>query len=280
MNYNNTLFNIRYLCGGKLAAIALLLCAAAANGAQPDTTQINPKATETWEPVPQVVSPGMGGAPPSDAIVLFAGNDLSAWEKGVGASDTYADFGEFLQKLQKPGEPIQWNVDEGIMTVRPGAGYIKTKQAFGDAQLHIEWRSPTEPLKEGQNRGNSGVFFQGLYEVQVLDSYQHQTYSNGQAAAVYKQVPPLVNASLPPGEWQAYDIIFTAPIFGSGGSMVSPARVTVIHNGVLVQNNAAIWGPTTYRGIPIYRAHTEKLPLVLQDHNELVSFRNIWVREL
>jgi len=280
MKKNNSVFSNKKFWWGHTASMLLLLVAGSAMGAGLAFDKIDPMATEIWEPVPAVVTPGDGGAPPSDAIVLFGGSDLSAWEKGVGASDTYADFGEFLQKIQKPGEPIEWNVKDGNMTVNPGTGYIKSKQAFGDVQLHVEWKSPTKPLKEGQNRGNSGIFFQGLYEVQVLDSYQHQTYVNGQAGAVYKQVGPLVNASLPPGEWQTYDIVFTAPVFGNDGRVVSPARVTVIHNGVLVQNNVSIWGPTTYRGVPNYRAHPSKLPLVLQDHNELVSYRNIWIREL
>ena len=277
--------NIGFFCNGvywlgNIASIILLLVAGAVSAAGLAVDQMDPRVTELWSPVPGAVTPGDKGGPPSDATVLFDGVDISAWEKGVGAADTYADFGEFLQKLQKPGEPIEWDVKDGNMTVGAGTGYIKSKKTFGDVQLHVEWRSPAKPLKEGQNRGNSGIFLQGLYEVQVLDSYQHQTYSNGQAAAVYKQLPPLVNASLPPGEWQTYDIIFTAPVFGNEGDVVSPARLTVIHNGVLVQNNVSVWGPTTYRGLPAYRAHPAKLPLVLQDHNELVSYRNIWIREL
>ncbi|NHN37354.1 DUF1080 domain-containing protein [Pseudomaricurvus alcaniphilus] len=263
-----------------MVSLGFLLLTAVANGAGTATGQVDPQATEIWNSVPVVVTPGAGSAPPSDAIILFDGSNHSAWEKGVGAADTYTDFAEFLQKLKKPGDPIAWDVKDGSMTVKPGSGYIKSKQAFGDVQLHVEWKSPNKLLKEGQDRGNSGIFLQGLYEVQVLDSYQHQTYSNGQAAAVYKQVSPLVNASLPPGQWQTYDIIFTAPVFGSTGNLVAPARVSVIHNGVLVQNNVSIWGPTTYRGVPLYRQHPAKLPLVLQDHNELVSFRNIWLREL
>ncbi len=264
----------------SFVAVVLMLLILMANAAEPAAEQIDPAATEDWSSVPVVVSPGVGGAPPSDAIILFDGSDLSAWETGAGASDTYARLSEFLQKLQQPGDPVEWDIKQGNLLVKPGSGYIKTKRTFADMQLHVEWKSPEKPLKEGQNRGNSGIFLQGLYEIQVLDSYQHQTYSNGQAGAVYKQTGPLVNASLPPGQWQTYDIIFTAPVFGSAGNLISPARVTVMHNGVLVQNNVSIWGPTTYRGLPVYREHPTALPLVLQDHNELVSYRNIWIREL
>ncbi len=220
-----------------------------------------PEVTEVHEPVPPVVTPGTGTAPPSDAIVLFDGKDLSQWEKGSG-------------------EPAPWEVGDGAFTVVPGTGGIQTKQGFGDVQLHIEWRSPEVVKGDGQGRGNSGVFFMGRYEVQVLDSYDNHTYPNGQAASVYKQHIPLVNACRKPGEWQTYDIIFTAPKFNEHGRVSHPARVTVIHNGVLVQNNVELWGTTQYIGLPTYTKHEDKLPLGLQDHGDLVSFRNIWVREL
>ena len=220
----------------------------------------DPKLTEVWEPEPEVVKPGDGTAPPSDAIVLFDGSNLNEWEGMKGKA--------------------QWTVEGGIMTVKPQTGAIKTKRAFGDVQLHIEWRAPSKIEGEGQGRGNSGIFFQEKYEVQVLDSYQNRTYSNGQAGSIYKQHIPLVNACRPPGEWQTYDIIYQAPLFKSDGSLGRPARVTVIHNGVLIQNNVALKGPSLYIGKPKYEAHPEKLPLTLQDHNNPVSYRNIWIREL
>ncbi|MFY0624764.1 MAG: DUF1080 domain-containing protein [Reichenbachiella sp.] len=223
--------------------------------------QKDPKTTELWEPVPSKVTAGENRSAPSDAIVLFDGKDLSMFQS-------------------KDGEKAMWDVQEGVVTVKPGAGVISTKQKFGDCQLHIEWRSPLSDDGEGQSKGNSGVFLMGRYEVQVLDSYESKTYANGQASSIYKQHIPLVNACRPTGEWQSYDIIFTAPIFGTSGRVVSPARVTVLHNGVLVQNNVSIWGPTAYIGSPLYKKHENKGSLVLQDHGDLVSFRNIWIREL
>ncbi|RMG66439.1 MAG: DUF1080 domain-containing protein, partial [Bacteroidetes bacterium] len=199
--------------------------------------------------------------PPSDAIVLFDGKDLTNWESGDGS-------------------PAKWTVSDGAMTVAPGTGSIRTKMGFGDMQLHIEWRSPSEITGDGQGRGNSGIFLMSTYEIQVLDCYENRTYSNGQAASVYKQHIPLANACLPPGEWQTYDIIFMAPIFGDDGQLRRPATVTVLHNGVLVQNHVTIRGDTPYKGLPTYHAHASRLPLLLQDHGNLVSFRNIWVREL
>jgi hypothetical protein len=222
-----------------------------------------PEATEVWEPVPKIVTPGKTNSdPPSDAIVLFGGSDLSAWVS------------------ERDGSFPKWQVENGTFTVVKGTGGIKTKQGFGDVQVHIEWRSPSEVKGEGQGRGNSGLFLMGQYEVQILDSYNNKTYSNGQAASIYKQHVPLANATRPPGEWQTYDVFFTAPRFNKDGHVVSPARVTVIHNGVLVQHNVEIKGGTSYIGIPTYKAHGDKLPIHLQDHGDPVSFRNIWVREL
>lgn len=220
-----------------------------------------PEVTEVHEPVPPVVTPGEGTAPPSDAIILFDGTDLSKW-------------------TGQNGDPAPWKVKDGAITVVPGTGGIQTKQGFGDVQLHLEWKSPEIVEGEGQGRGNSGVFMMGRYEVQVLDSYDNYTYPNGQAASVYKQHIPLVNACRKPGEWQTYDIIFTAPGFNEQGRVTHPARVTVIHNGVIVQNNVELWGTTKYIGLPAYTKHDDKLPLGLQDHGDLVSFRNIWIREL
>ncbi len=240
-------------------AAAMLIAVAAA---QERTELPPPEETEAWKPVPAVVDPGRPGhgPPPSDAIVLFDGTDLSEWQGRDGAA--------------------RWKVADGAMTVRPGTGSITTKRGFGDVQLHIEWRTPAEIVGESQGRGNSGVFLMGLYEVQVLDSWENPTYVNGQAASVYKQHIPLVNASRGPGEWQAYDIIFTAPRFGADGDLESPATVTVLHNGVLVQNHVTLEGPTVFRGKPRYEAHADRLPLMLQDHRNDVSYRNIWIREL
>ncbi len=218
------------------------------------------QVTERWEPVPPTVTPGDDDAPPSDAIVLFDGSDLDVWE-AVG------------------GGPAGWQVAEGAMTVSPGTGDIRTRVDFEDVQLHVEWRTPAKIEGEGQGRGNSGVFLMERYEVQVLDSYQNPTYANGQAASIYKQHIPLVNASRPPGEWQSYDILFTAPRFNDAGRMVSPAQVTVLHNGVLVQHGAVLQGETEYVGAPGYKAHGPA-PVRLQDHSNPVSYRNIWVRRL
>ena len=223
--------------------------------------EVDPKLTEVWEPEPKVVTPGDGTAPPSDAIVLFDGTDFDEW--------TGVDGGE-----------VKWVLEDGAMTVKPKSGMISTKKVFGDVQLHIEWRSPKIVEGESQGRGNSGIFLQGLYELQVLDSYQNRTYSNGQAGSIYKQHIPLVNVCRGPGEWQTYDVIYQAPLFKADGSLGRPARMTVIHNGVLIQNNVALEGPTVYRGKAKYEAHGEKLSLMLQDHSNPVSFRNIWVREL
>jgi hypothetical protein len=233
---------------------------------------VNPRAADLqkWaihdetRPMPPVVNPGPAGpsAPvPSDAIVLFGGKDLSGW--------THAK-----------GEPARWQVRDGYMEVVKGAGAIQTKAGFGDCQLHVEWAAPAPPVGIGQDRGNSGVFFMNLYEVQVLDSYESKTYADGMVSAIYGQFPPLVNATRRPGEWQFYDIVFHAPRFGAGGALLSPARMTVFHNGILVHDNDELTGPTGHRVRPPYKAHADKLPLGLQDHGHPVRFRNIWIREL
>lgn len=247
--------NRGFMAGGLAAAVMTAAAAAQERDALPP-----PEETEIWKPAPAVVAPGRPGRPPSDAVVLFDGADLSAWRGRDGAAP--------------------WKVADGALTVRPGAGNLTTKQAFGDVQLHVEWRAPAEIVGESQGRGNSGVFLMGLYEVQVLDSWQNPTYVNGQAASVYKQHVPLVNASRAPGEWQTYDIIFTAPRFTDEGALERPAAMTVLHNGVLVQNHVTLEGPTVFRGAPRYEAHADRLPLMLQDHRNEVSYRNIWVREL
>jgi hypothetical protein len=204
---------------------------------------------------PPVVNPGPTAGPPSDAIVLFDGKDLSAWEGGEN-----------------------WLVKDGIAVCRGGG--ITTKQSFGDCQIHVEWSAPTQIEGEGQGRGNSGVYIMGKYEVQILDSYHNKTYYDGQAGAIYKQSPPMVNAMRPPGQWNTFDILFTAPKFQADGSVHSPACVTVLHNGVVVQNHFELQGGSSWHMPPAYEAHPAKLPIHLQDHGNPVQFRNIWVREI
>jgi hypothetical protein len=220
----------------------------------------DPKATEVWEPEPKVVTPGNNGAAPSDAIILFDGKSSSNWSS-------------------LDGTEAKWTVGDGALTVAKGTGDIKTKQAFGDIQLHIEWRTPAKVEGEGQGRGNSGIFLQERYELQVLDSYKNRTYSNGQAGSIYKQTPPLVNPTKGPGEWQVYDVVYIAPKFNTDGTLKSAGRITAFLNGVLVQHNTEIQGTTEYIGKPKVIAH-EKGSLKLQDHGNPTSFRNIWVREL
>ncbi len=219
------------------------------------------QVTELWEPVPPPVSTGLTGSAPSDAIVLFDGTDLSEWESVKG------------------GEAA-WRIEpDKAVTVVARTGDIRTKKSFTDIQLHVEWRTPRIVSGDSQGRGNSGVFLMERYEVQVLDSFNNPTYANGQAASVYKQHIPLVNASKGPGEWQVYDIIFTAPRFGRNNRLSQPATMTVLHNGVVVQNHVTIQGPTSFVGEPNYTVHGAA-PLSLQDHGNPVSYRNMWVREL
>ncbi len=245
----------------KKVSLIFLLYLVTAHFTSAFSQHIDPKLTEVWEPVPPIVTPGKScNEPSSDAIILFDGKDLNEW-------------------TNKDGAPAEWIVEGGAMTVKPRTGVIKTKQKFGDVQLHIEWRTPAEVKGEGQGRGNSGIFLMERYELQVLDSYNNVTYSNGQAGSIYKQGIPLVNACRPPGEWQTYDIVFMAPVFTEKGALKSPARITVFQNGVLIQNNFEILGPTVYTGIPRYEPHG-KASLVLQDHGNPVSYRNIWIREL
>jgi Domain of Unknown Function (DUF1080) len=219
-------------------------------------------------PQPAVVDPGQFstqdqvGKAPSDAVVLFDGKDLSQW-------------------VAMDGTPTKWVVKNNAMECVPGSGYIRTLQNFGDCQLHVEFATPAKPEGEGQARGNSGVFFgMDRYEVQILDSYANPTYADGSAGSVYGQYPPLVNASRRPGQWQTYDILYSAPRFDTDGKLVSPARLTVLHNGVLIQNNVELTGPTSWLQRTPYRAHPEKLPIALQDHGNPIRFRNVWIREL
>ena len=239
---------------------------------QQNATQAKPQDTEMWEPVPKVVTPGSEcGAAPSDAIILFDGKNLDEW---VSAKDR--------------STPAKWIVSNGIVTVNKDAGNIETKRTFRNYQLHLEWRVPENIAGSGQARGNSGLFLASTgpgdagYELQILDSYNNPTYVNGQAASIYKQSIPLVNPNRRPGEWQTYDVVWTAPVFNADGSLKTPAYVTALFNGVLVQNHFALKGETRYIGQPFYKAF-DGAPIKLQAHgdpSEPISFRNIWVREL
>ncbi len=262
--------------GSRIAAFTLvsLLAWTAAAGQTPAGQapgKPRPQDTEVWEPVPKVVVPGQKeDAPPEDAIVLFDGKSLEQW---VNTKDK---------------SPAAWTVADGVITVNKKAGNIETKRTFTNYQLHLEWRVPQVISGTGQGRGNSGLFLASTgpgdagYELQILDSFENKTYSNGQAGSVYKQSIPLVNATRKPGEWQQYDVIWTAPTFNADGSLKSPARVTAFHNGVLIQNNFELKGETVYIGSPQYKKHGPSA-IKLQAHgdpSEPISFRNIWVREL
>lgn len=245
--------------------LGLLAVSAALLHAAPDPNWLD---HDRDRPQPVVVTPGtpstqeQPGLPPSDATVLFDGKDTGAW-------------------VSMDGSPTKWVAKDGALECVPGSGYIRSYQSFGDCQLHVEWASPNPPHSDSQGRGNSGVFFGfGRYEVQVLDSYQNKTYADGSAASIYGQYPPMVNACLPPGKWQAYDIVWTAPRFAADGTLLAKAHLTIFHNGVLVQNNIELTGPVPWIGRPPYQAHAERLPIAFQDHGNPVRFRNVWVREL
>jgi Domain of Unknown Function (DUF1080) len=243
------------------AAVVLL-----ASGLLHAQSQTQWKPHDMNRPAPAVVDPGTAsteekaGRPPADAVVLFNGKDLSQWQ-------------------HKDGSAAKWKIGDGYFEAVPKTGYIYTKQPFGDCQLHVEFWEPSPAKGEGQDRGNSGVFLMGLYEIQVLDSYENRTYADGQAGAVYGQYPPLVNVSRRPGQWQTYDIVFHGPRFAANEQVSKKARVTVFQNGVLVQDNVEIQGSTA-TPTPEYKQQPDKLPLALQDHNHPVRYRNIWVREL
>jgi hypothetical protein len=254
-----------------LAAVCHSLVRAQAPAATSTAEPTDPKATEQWEPVPNRVMPGDAvGAPPSDAIVLFDGRSLDPWE------------------TSKDHSPARWKVHDGVVTVDKPSGNIQTKQLFHNYQLHLEWSVPEGITGEGQARGNSGVFLASTgpgdegYEIQILDSWKNKTYVNGQAASIYKQAPPLVNSMRPPGQWQTYDVIWTAPVFAGDGAVKTPGFVTVFHNGVLVQNHTELAGETVYIGRPKYKPFAAAA-IKLQAHGDPsppISFRNIWVRKL
>lgn len=253
----------------KKIALALTLlsavCAQAQEKKYPEPEAMRPGMTEFWTPQRKVVTPGdiKTNSAPSDAIVLFDGKDLSAWHNGNG-------------------EPAGWTVKNGIVTVDKTKGDIVTRQSFGSYQLHLEWCVPVDIDYDGQSRGNSGVYMQDKYEVQILDCYNNETYINGMTGSIYKQTPPLVNAMRKPGEWNVYDIIYTAPVFKEDGTYLYRPRITLIHNGVVLQNNTEILGTTEYIGIPKVVPHGDG-PIRLQMHGDPskpISFRNIWIREL
>jgi alpha-3'-ketoglucosidase len=257
--------------GGTYSKDAWSQGVAGQNSAKEIAGAAKPQDTEQWEPIPPKVSPGASdGAAPSDAIVLFDGRNLDQW---VMTNDR---------------SPARWRVENGTLVVDKAYGNIETKRLFKNYQLHLEYRIPADITGEGQARGNSGLFLASTgpndqgYEIQILDSFDNATYVNGQAASVYKQNPPLVNASRKPGEWQSYDVIWAAPVFHADGTLETPAAVTVLHNGVLVQNHFRLLGETVYVGKPAYRKH-DRAAIELQSHHDPsapISFRNIWVREL
>jgi hypothetical protein len=251
---------ITAITAGALALFALAALAQSSRKADLKKWGIH----DTSRPEPPAVDPGPPGPPanvPSDAVVLFDGKDLSGW-------------------TTQKGEPAGWAVRDGYMEVVKKTGAIQTKRGFGSCQLHVEWMSPSPAVGSDQDRGNSGVFLMNTYELQVLDSFANKTYADGSAGAIYGQYPPLVNASRKPGEWQAYDIVFHAPRFDEKGGVLAPARMTVFHNGVLVQDNEELTGPTGHKVRPPYKAHPDRMPIGLQDHGHPVRFRNIWIREL
>ncbi|WP_083882527.1 3-keto-disaccharide hydrolase [Fibrisoma limi] len=262
-----TVFFARTLTLGLVGAACVQVAIA-----QTEPNKQTPQSTEIWEPVPPVVTPGVysantaGTTPPSDAIVLFDGKNADNWVANKGYTPTASTA------------PLQWPVRDGVLYSSTSSS-ARTKQEFGDMQLHIEFQTPSKVEGNGQGRGNSGIFLQGRYELQVLDNYNNPTYVNGMVGSIYKQAIPLANPSRKPGEWQSYDIIYMAPRFNKAGLMVEPAYVTVLLNGILVQNHVAIKGTTEYIGYPKVQAHG-KGPLILQDHGNPVGFRNIWVREL
>ena len=259
--------NRNFTIRATLAAMACTACVnlSAQQKEYPQPEKMTPGMSEYWTPQPKIVTPGdiKTNSAPSDAIVLFDGKDLSAWES-------------------TNGQPAQWTVHDGVFTVNKKTGDIQTKQKFNNYQLHIEWCVPENITGTSQGRGNSGIFMQGMYEVQILDCYNNETYVNGQTGSIYKQTPPLANAMRKPGEWNVYDIIYTAPIFKEDGTYRVPPSITVIQNGIVLKNNTTILGTTEYIGFPKVVPHGAG-PIILQSHgdpSEPISFRNIWLREL
>lgn len=253
------------MMAGLVAASGLVACAAAPDWDRAAAPAARWRQHDVRRPKPPVVEPAdsaIAARPPKDAIVLFDGTSLDAWKS-------------------RHGGPARWKVADGVLETVPGTGVIETKASYRDIQLHVEWAAPSPPHGVGQDRGNSGVFLMGQFEIQVLDSYHAATYADGQAGAIYGQYPPLSNASRPPGEWQSYDIAFRRPRFAGSGKLLEPARVTVFHNGILVQNNEEPFGPTAWlEGEPYEAARGDRGPIALQDHDHPVRYRNIWLREL
>lgn len=243
----------------KMKLLGLALLSGSAIMAQQRDAEI-PDLTSIYDVKVKVVESPVTGQAPSDAVVLFDGSNFDAWE-------------------HLDGSAVKWELIDGAMQVVGGSGNIRTKQKFGDVQLHIEFATPSEVKGNGQGRGNSGIFFQSRYEIQVLDNYQNETYANGQVGAIYKQHIPLANPSRKPGEWQTYDIIYTAPTYNEDGLIKTPARMTALLNGVLVQNNVSLLGTTEYIGIPKLQVHGADA-IMLQDHGNPIRFRNVWVRPL
>jgi hypothetical protein len=269
---------LRWITGASTSGLVLCMMVGAGHDQAKDKPKYGYKDTpmlpggrwhvhDSDRPLPQIINPGTcstqetPGTAPSDAVVLFDGKDLAHW-------------------TNSRGDQAAWDVENGDLVIHPGKGAIKSREEFDDCQLHLEFATPVPPRGEDQGRGNSGVMFFGRYEIQILDSFENLTYADGQAAAIYGQFPPLVNASRKPGQWQAYDILFTAPKFKEDGSLASPAYATVLHNGVVVHNHTALLGPMAYRALRSYRPHGPKGPIVLQDHGNKVRFRNIWVRPI
>jgi hypothetical protein len=258
---------VKIACFAGLSAVLVIFGFSRVEEISKGSVQTQPikwKVHDPNRPMPPVVNPGPAGEPvpaPADAIILFDGKDLNQW-------------------ADNKGQDARWKVENDYMEVVKKTGSILTKKKFGDCQLHVEWAAPVPATGESQDRGNSGVFLMEKYEVQVLDCYNNKTYADGMTAAIYGQYPPAVNACRPPGEWQTYDIVFHRPRFDQKGTLISPARMTVLHNNILVHDNAVLTGPTENKQRPPYLAHADKLPISLQDHGNPIRFRNIWIREL